>query len=107
MKKILLATLTVACASGVQAQDPLSADAKFWYNGIKSYVMRAAEKMPEENYSFKPAPTVRAFGEIIGHIADEQYFFCGTVKGESTYRPTLNIRAESPERATGERKLSN
>jgi uncharacterized damage-inducible protein DinB len=39
--------------------------------------------MPEENYSFRPAPRVRTFGEILGHIAQEQYlFFCGPVKGE-------------------------
>ena len=56
MKKILLAILAVACAGGLQAQDPLSADAKFWYTSIKGYVIRAAEKMPEANYSFKPAP---------------------------------------------------
>jgi uncharacterized damage-inducible protein DinB len=74
---------TLALAGGLQAQDPLSADAKFWYTSIKAYVIRAADKMPEANYSFKPAPEVRTFGQIVGHIADDQYYFCGTVKGES------------------------
>ena len=83
MKRVLLATLALTCASGLQAQDPLSADAKFWYSNIKGYVLRAAEKMPEANYSFKPAPEVRAFGEIVGHIADDEYFFCGAIKGDS------------------------
>jgi hypothetical protein len=70
-------------ASALQAQNPLSADTKFWYTTIKGFVIRAAEKMPEANYSFKPAPEVRAFGQIVGHIADDQYFFCSGVKGES------------------------
>jgi uncharacterized damage-inducible protein DinB len=42
----------------------------------------AAEKMPEENYSFKPTPDVRSFGQIVGHVADSQYFFCALATGE-------------------------
>jgi uncharacterized damage-inducible protein DinB len=38
--------------------------------------------MPEENYSFKPTPAVRSFGQLIAHVADSQYEFCGPVKGE-------------------------
>jgi hypothetical protein len=39
--------------------------------------------MPEENYNFRPAPRVRTFGQILGHIAQEQYlYFCAPVKGE-------------------------
>jgi len=83
MNRILLTTLALVCATGLRAQDPLSADSKFWYTSIKGFVIRAAEKMPEANYSFKPVPEVRSFGQIVGHIADDQYFFCGTVKGES------------------------
>jgi uncharacterized damage-inducible protein DinB len=83
MKKILLTGLAALCAGGLQAQNPLSADAKFWYSNIKGFVIRAAEKMPEANYSFKPAPEVRTFGQIVGHIADDEYFFCGSVTGEA------------------------
>ncbi len=68
----------------LQAQNPLSTDTKFWYDTIKKDVIRAAEKMPEENYSFKPASTVRSFGQIVGHIADDQYYFCMTAKGEKS-----------------------
>lgn len=97
MKKMLMTALILAGVSGLQAQDPLSADAKFWYTSIKTYVIRAAEKMPEANYSFKPAPEVRTFGQIIGHIADDQYFFCGTIKGEtkdSQIEKTVTSKAE-------------
>src|SRR5438876_8834057 len=72
---LLIAT---AMAVVLHAQsNPLSADAKRAFNGIKSNVLRSAEKMPEENYSFKPAPTVRSFGELVGHVADYHYIFCG------------------------------
>jgi uncharacterized damage-inducible protein DinB len=73
-------------SASIRAQDPLSADTQFWYETVKKDVLRAAQKMPKENYSFKPAPTVRSFGQIIGHIADDQYFFCSLVRGEKIDR---------------------
>ncbi len=72
----------VVCAAGLNAQNPLASDSKFWYTAIESYVVAAAQKMPEANYSFRPTPEVRTFGQIVGHIADDQIYFCSTVKGE-------------------------
>ena len=69
--------------AALNAQDnPFSADTKQSYTGIKNTITRAADKMPEANYSFKPVPEVRTYGEIIGHIADIQVMLCGLVKGE-------------------------
>jgi len=47
-------------------------------------VIAAAEKMPEESYSFKPTPEVRSFGQLVGHLADSNYFFCSGVAGETS-----------------------
>ena len=49
--------------------------------------MRAAEKMPEENYNFKPADTVRSFGGEVAHAAEWQMNTCGWAKGEPTTNP--------------------
>lgn len=69
--------------AALHAQDnPFSADAKQSYTGIKNTITRAAEKMPEANYSFKTVPEVRTYGEMIGHIADIQVMLCSLVKGE-------------------------
>jgi hypothetical protein len=38
--------------------------------------------MPEAEYGFKPAPRVRSFGQILGHIAGERYFYCSSARGE-------------------------
>ncbi len=97
MKTFATTALFMICATGLYAQNPLSADSKFWYTAIKGFVIGAAEKMPEANYSFKPTPEVRAFGQIVGHIADDEYFFCGTVKGEqkeSNIEKTVTSKAE-------------
>lgn len=71
-----------AGAAALNAQNPFSADTKQSYTGIKNTIMKAAEKMPEENYSFKATPQVRTYGEIIGHIADVQTMLCAMAKGE-------------------------
>ncbi|HJT88657.1 MAG TPA: DinB family protein [Bryobacteraceae bacterium] len=59
-----------------------SADAKQSYTGIKNNLLRAAEDMPEENYSFRTVPQVRTYGEMVGHVADIQMMLCGLAKGE-------------------------
>ena len=40
--------------------------------------------MPAEEYAFKPTPQVRSFGELIGHVASANYFFCSQAKGEKS-----------------------
>jgi uncharacterized damage-inducible protein DinB len=62
--------------------NPITASEKGFYTLVSGEVIAAAEKMPEQNYSFKPTPEVRSFGQIVGHAADAQYFFCATATGE-------------------------
>jgi uncharacterized damage-inducible protein DinB len=86
VKKIFAVALVLAASTGGtlhgQAANPLSAGAKRTYGVIKGYITRAAAKMPEENYSFKPTAEVRSFGQIIGHVADSNYGFCAAAAGE-------------------------
>lgn len=80
MKRSLAAVVFV---SSLQAQNPLSDDVKRAYADVRNYILKSAEKMPEENYDFRPAPRVRTFGQILGHVVEEQYlFFCAPVRGE-------------------------
>src|SRR3982074_500197 len=84
MKIPIVFALTIGAAYVLTAQEsnPLSADSRRAYVTVKNDILKSAEKMPEESYSFKPAPRVRTFGQILGHLAEEQYFFCSAVKGE-------------------------
>jgi len=77
---IFAASLAGTCA--LQAQtNPLIAEAKAQYASVKTNFVKAAEKMPEEAYDFKPTPEMQSFGERMMHIAG-QIRTCGTVKGE-------------------------
>ena len=78
---------------------PASPDAfqKMAYGFVKANLLGSAEKMPEENYSFKPAESVRSFGQIVGHVADSQYYFCSVVLGEKN--PALMIEKTKTSKA--------
>jgi uncharacterized damage-inducible protein DinB len=64
--------------------NPLTSDAREAWSFVKTIVVRAAEKMPEENYAFKPVPEVRSFAQLVSHIASAQNDMCAQVKGETS-----------------------
>lgn len=67
--------------------NPISASEAGIYRAIIGNVVAAAEEMPEENYSFKPTPDVRSFGQLVGHEADANYMFCSMVSGDKNPSP--------------------
>jgi hypothetical protein len=82
----LSSTLILAAALGsvpaLKAQDnPFSADARQTYAMIKDSLLKAADKMPADAYSFRTVPQVRTFAEMIAHVADGQLLMCGVVNG--------------------------
>lgn len=81
--KPMLTFLVLAGASTMFAQsDPLSTEVKQNYSRIKDNLLKGAEKVSEADYSFKPTPAVRTFGEVVNHIAEVQMSICGVAKGE-------------------------
>ena len=85
----LAVACTVALPLAVAAQEapkpapaPITASAglKNLYTNSRNWIVKAAETMPDEHYAFKPTPDVRSFGELLGHLANAQYTFCGPVK---------------------------
>ena len=81
MKSTMMFLIALAGASAVYAQNPLSAELKQQYNGAKRDITNAADRMPDADYSFKPAAgNTRTFAQIIGHIADIQLAVCAGAK---------------------------
>lgn len=68
-------------------QNPLSGHTKFVYGMLKQMILKSAEKMPEENYKFKPTEVVRSYGQVLLHVADGQYRHCSAVLGEAEPAP--------------------
>ena len=82
----MLTAIMVACAGSLQAQtpaNPVSANFKASWANISSLLARMAEKMPEENYRFKPTPEMADFGTRIAHAVSFNMRGCATAKGET------------------------
>jgi len=77
--------------------NPFTTFNKFAYARVKTILVGSAEKMPEENYNFKPTEAVRSYGQIVGHVADAQYMFCSVALGEKN--PGLKIEQTKTSKA--------
>ena len=75
---VSLASIPVYAQS---APNPLSAGEKGFYNYMKPNLIKAAEKMPEENYSFKPTPEMNTFAHLSMHIAQSNFLLCSKISG--------------------------
>jgi len=64
-------------------KNPISSSLKGNFERVKKFIIGAADEMPAADYGFKPSPEVRSFGQLIGHIADASYMFCGAAKKET------------------------
>ena len=58
------------------------AEARQTYNGVKNNLLKAADKMPEDAYSFKPSPEVQTFAQRMVHVAG-QIRACSGIAGEA------------------------
>jgi uncharacterized damage-inducible protein DinB len=88
---VILASLTTPVSAqttdaGADASlsPSLAAVAKSMHATIRRNIAEAAENMPAEDYSFRPTPQVRSFGEILGHIANANFLFCSLANGTSS-----------------------
>ncbi len=77
---VLLLSLALPAAGSAQAVAALNP----LYQSIKGNIIKSAEMMPETNYSFKPTPEVRSFGQLVGHMANANFAICATAKGEKS-----------------------
>jgi uncharacterized damage-inducible protein DinB len=95
MRRILwIGVAAVAGVTALAAQDnPFSDDARQSYALVKNSLLKAADRMPSEDYSFRTTPQVRTFAEMIAHVADAQMLMCQVVTGEKT---TAQARFEKP-----------
>jgi uncharacterized damage-inducible protein DinB len=101
MKAVCTCLVIFALAAPAAAQtpaNPLTSATKVGYDIVKGYITKAAEKVPEEHYSFKPSPDVRTFGQLVAHIADANHMICaaagGTAKPGDSIEKTKTSKAD-------------
>ena len=80
----------------VRAQDnPLSTEVKQAWTRTWNNVVAAAEKMPEANYGFKPAPESQSFAELVAHTADSALGSCSAYNGERKQGAAKGVTAKA------------
>jgi uncharacterized damage-inducible protein DinB len=78
--------LIIPAGSFAQSPNPLTANAKIQLGALTGFVVRSAEKVPEDLYSFRATPDVRSMAELFGHIADALFSMCSTAAGSKPPR---------------------
>jgi uncharacterized damage-inducible protein DinB len=90
MTKFLL--LTMVTSSFALAQPPQPAPGMVGalqqgWRGIRTNLARAAEKMPEDAYSFKATAETRTFAAWVGHATDSTTRACAQASGDNRQPP--------------------
>lgn len=70
-----------AMGMGADHTDPVTSITKL-QDTFMGWVAAAADQVPESDYSFKPTPEVRSFGQLFGHVANANFMFCSGARGE-------------------------
>jgi hypothetical protein len=88
-RSMILTLLFIGAALATPAQNPATPtpastpekDVLRSYNGLKANILKSADKMPAEGYSFKPEPDIRSFARILTHVIEAQVRSCGALNG--------------------------
>jgi hypothetical protein len=89
MKRGLIAVSLVLASSAAFAQPPAAGQTltvvtsiQRAYATMKTNLNQAASEMPESEYSSKPStmPEMRAFGQLLAHVAQSQFGTCAVAK---------------------------
>lgn len=65
---IVTVLLTSTCALHAQDANPISLSLKREWANISNLLRLTADKMPDENYRFKPTPEMQDFGQRMAHV---------------------------------------
>ena len=68
----------------IELSPSLASSTKAMHAMIGRNLAETAANMPADEYTFRPTPEVRTFGQIIGHLIDANFFFCSQVAGEKS-----------------------
>src|SRR5580658_9919459 len=94
---VLTAASAMLCAQSKPAADPLIASSHDLFTQISGLILRSADKIPENLWSYKPTPEVRTVGQLFAHIADASNHICAAaVDGKAS---TISVEKTAKTRA--------
>ena len=107
MRTWMVSCIVLCAALMAQAQvpNPQVNSAKAFYSYMKGNVTKTAEKIPEDKYAFQATPEVRTISQLLSHIADAQFAFCGIVKEGKPV--TMNVEKTAKTKADISKALND
>jgi hypothetical protein len=66
----------------VVKQDPGTAAAKRGFVEVSGWIARAADLVPPDKYTYKPAASVRTYGQLVAHVVDGYRYYCAAAAGK-------------------------
>ena len=71
--------------AGNTAASPASpfSDVQRGYTSLKANILKSADRMPAEDYTYRPTPDVRTFARVVNHVTEAQWHSCGAINGTS------------------------
>ena len=80
----LAAAVCLSLPGSVHAQSADQAGYKVPHDVVKGNLIKSAEAVAEADYTFKPTPEVRSFGQLFGHVANANFMICANAAGEKS-----------------------
>ena len=71
-----LCVATVFGQSTPEKAPDVSTELRKGFDEVNGWLTKAAEMVPADKYTYRPADSVRTFGQLIGHITDSYNYFC-------------------------------
>jgi hypothetical protein len=109
---ISFAAITMTCSAISLAQQPatppappppctencMAKEVQGNYARVKANIQKSADKMPAEDYSFKPTPDIRTFARVVNHVTEAQAHVCLAVNGSKP--DAITVPPETADKAT-------
>jgi uncharacterized damage-inducible protein DinB len=72
---------TIAMTAQTNSKSALVSTSQAFYSVAKDDILKSADKIPNNLWSFQPTPEVRTVAQLFAHVADGQYEFCSAAQG--------------------------
>lgn len=96
MRRALL-LLFIGTPLFAQQQQAVAAARGSW-SSAHDFIVRSGEMVSDADFAFRPVATVRTFGQIVAHVADDEMGWCAQVLGEpmkeTGFEKTLRTKAD-------------
>jgi uncharacterized damage-inducible protein DinB len=79
------------------SKNPLVDTSRGIYSVAKNDILKSAEKIPDNLWSYQPTPQVRTIGQLFAHVADGQYEFCGSAAQDKNAAKDVEKTAKTKE----------